>query len=614
MKKLALLLWVCVVVEGFGQIRPFRFAFVSDTHISAPDAPAEHDLRRTVRDINSMRDVDFVVITGDITELGADKELKLAKVLLDSLNVPYYIIPGNHDTGWSESGGLGFTQVFGNDKFVFDHNGIRFLGCASGPYVRMSDGHIPRSHVMWLDSVLGATPADMPLVFLNHYPIDSGLDNWYEVTERLKGHTVIAVLCGHLHTNKAMDFEGLPAAVGRSNLTAKGKINGYNLVEVRTDSLIFAGRAPGAETGPAWRKIRIEPKPYQPAAGFARPGYEVNKAYPQVKAKWIFSSDANVISTPEVVNGLVIFGNQSGQVQALSLEDGRKRWSAATGGPVFSSPAAQGNVVVMGSADGYVYAMDAKTGKLKWKTKTGAPVLGSPYILKGAVYIGGSDGRFRCLSLKTGAGYWSFDSVGGPVMSTPLLYRGRVIFGAWDGNLYALDQKKGKLRWKWNNGTAVRHFSPASCIPVADQGIVYIVAPDRYISAIDVDTGKAVWRMKKGGVRESLGISADKQLIYGKSMQDTLVAYHTGRAEKPIAWKLHCGFGYEHVPSMLVEKDGVVFFGTRSGVVYAVDPQAQKVVWKYKIDNSMVNTVKVLDGKHVVASTMDGKVVMLEVK
>lgn len=74
----------------------------------------------------------LVVLTGDITELGTNEELKLAKKILDSLNIPWYIIPGNHDTGWSESGGVMFTTVFGYDKFSFEYNGIRFLGCASG--------------------------------------------------------------------------------------------------------------------------------------------------------------------------------------------------------------------------------------------------------------------------------------------------------------------------------------------------------------------------------------------------------------------------------------------------------------------------------------------------
>src|SRR6185369_2555888 len=154
MKKL---LFVCLLIFSLAasaQFKNFRFAFLSDTHIGSPDGKAEEDLRRTVADINQMTDIAFVVITGDITELGTDAEIKLAKEILSALKVPYYIIPGNHDSGWSESGGVTFGKVFGYDKFVFDFNGITFLGCASGPFVRMSDGHIPRDAVVWLDKEL----------------------------------------------------------------------------------------------------------------------------------------------------------------------------------------------------------------------------------------------------------------------------------------------------------------------------------------------------------------------------------------------------------------------------------------------------------------------------
>src|SRR5258705_12128047 len=114
MKKIVLALFLLVgVLVTKAQHKPFRFAFLSDTHIGSRNGSSEEDLRRSVRDINAMENIAFVIITGDITELGTNEELKLAKQLFDSLRVPYYIIPGNHDTGWSESGGVMFTTVFG---------------------------------------------------------------------------------------------------------------------------------------------------------------------------------------------------------------------------------------------------------------------------------------------------------------------------------------------------------------------------------------------------------------------------------------------------------------------------------------------------------------------
>ncbi|RYF85728.1 MAG: metallophosphoesterase, partial [Chitinophagaceae bacterium] len=153
----------------------------------------------------------------------------------------------------------------------------------------------------------------------------------------------------------------------------------------------------------------------------------------------------------------------------------------------------------------------------------------------------------------------------------------------------------------------------AACIPVVKDSVVYVVAPDRYLSAIDLGTGKTLWRTKEAGVRESMGISADGKFVYGKTMQDTVAAFYTNKEKPQLAWKMNVGFGYEHVPSMLIEKDGNVFFGTKNGVVYNINPTTQTTNWAYKIDNSMVNTVNVLSAKRLVASTMDGKVCLLQV-
>ncbi len=613
--KRSVLLVLIIAISFFcqAQFKPFRFAFISDTHIGSPNGAAEEDLRRTVRDINAMKDIVFVVLTGDITELGTNDELKLAKQILDSLNVPWYIIPGNHDTGWSESGGVMFTTIFGYDKFSFEYNGIRFLGCASGPYVRMSDGHVPRDAVNWLDMELKKVKPEQPVIFLNHYPMDNGLDNWYEVTDRLRKYNTWAVLCGHGHANKAMNFEDITGVMGRSNLRAKATVGGYNLVDVRADSILFTERRPGIETLKTWTAVKIETHQYDPQKKFVRPDYSINSTYRQVKEKWAFSSEANIISTPAIVEDKIFVGNQNGVMSCFNAESGKVVWIFKTDGSIFSSPVVSKQSLVFGSGDGRIYCLETRKGKLIWKKQTDAAVLGSPIINGDTVFIGGSDGSFMAIDINFGNTIWKFSGIEGPVVSTPLLYNGKIIFGAWDRNLYAVNSTNGTLVWKWNNGSSVRNYSPAACIPVAANGIVYVVAPDRYISAISEADGKTLWRNNDATVRESIGISADGKWVYGKTMQDTVVAYTTSYEKQSAAWKMHAGFGYEHVPSMLIEKDGLVFFGTKSGVVYCIDPVNQKIVWAHKIDNSMVNTVRVVNKQTVIATTMDGRLVVLEI-
>ena len=66
---------LCIINMSFAQ--SFKFAHVTDTHVGG--ATGAEDLRRTVKDLNTLKDIDFVILSGDITEFGADQELKLAK-------------------------------------------------------------------------------------------------------------------------------------------------------------------------------------------------------------------------------------------------------------------------------------------------------------------------------------------------------------------------------------------------------------------------------------------------------------------------------------------------------------------------------------------------------
>ncbi|MGE5519170.1 MAG: PQQ-binding-like beta-propeller repeat protein [Candidatus Dadabacteria bacterium] len=611
MKQFAFLVLLFISLSSHSQIQPFRFAFLTDTHIGSADGVAEEDLRRSIADINSMNDISFVVLTGDITELGSDEQFSLAKKLLMDLKAPYYIIPGNHDTGWSESGGLGFTKAFGSDKFQFDYNGIHFLGCASGPYVRMSDGHVPRDAMNWMHQQLNKINNTDPIIYLNHYPLDNALDNWYEVIDLLKQKNTLLAICGHGHNNRMVQAEDIPSVMGRSNLRAKQPEGGYNIINVRQDSITFTERKPVSKTEKLWTAIPVVQHKYSSTGNYPRPDFSMNKQYSNVKAKWTYSSSANVISTPAVMNNLVVFGNQTGLIEAVKIDNGKRVWKFQADGPIFSSPAVAANKVVVASADGYIYALNNK-GKEQWKFKCEKSVLGSPLIDKGLVYIGGSDHRFSAYNLSNGSRVWSFSSLEGPVVSKPVIAGNKIIFGAWDKSLYCLDKNTGSLLWKWSNGSPVINYSPAACIPVIKDDVVYIAAPDRYLSAIDINTGKTLWRTNQSTVRESIGISEDGDLIYGKTMQDSLVAFRTNPVQATVAWKLNVGYGYEHSPSMIIEKNGKAFFGTRNGIVYSIDPKAVKVNWSYKVDNSMVNTVNVLSDKEVIASTMDGKVVLLK--
>lgn len=608
--KLNLCLFILMLVAGFANAQGFKFAFVSDTHVGSNNAA--DDLRRTVNDINSNPDLKFVVITGDITEFGADKELMLAKQILDSLNKKWYIIPGNHDANWSESGSNTFRRIFGSETFAFNYGGYLFAGTSSGPNMRMGPGQVPRENIVWLDSVLNHTSPKTPVIYLNHYPQDSSQNNWFTVINALKKKNIELILCGHGHHNHKYTFDGIPGIMGRSNLRAKDSVGGYNIVTFEAGKATFEERNPVTHTSRQWAEEDLYNHLFATdTAYYYRPSYAVNRK-PGVKPLWSYQDQSDIGSGMAATANRIILTDTRGLIFALNKSTGKRAWVYATGGKIYSTPAVSGKYVVAGSSDNNIYCLYAATGKLAWKLSAEKAVVASPVIKDNVVYIGASDGHFRAINLTSGKLLWDFNEVTGFVVTKPLIYRNVVYFGCWNNDFYALDIATGSLVWKWNNGSGNRMLSPAACYPVAANGRVFIVAPDQYMTAFDALTGKVLWRKRtpKDRARESMGLSADSALVYVKTMDGHLLGISATADTMQVAWKAKLQLPYELCPSAIVESKGTVYLPTHSGIIYAINRRDGDVRWKYKISNCLVNTA-LPDNRDVYVSTMDGKVCLL---
>jgi outer membrane protein assembly factor BamB len=146
---------------------------------------------------------------------------------------------------------------------------------------------------------------------------------------------------------------------------------------------------------------------------------------------------------------------------------------------------------------------------------------------------------------------------------------------------------------------------------VAAHGKIFIAAPDRFMTAIDAATGKTVWRSNHHQVREAIGLSSDARTVYARCMTDTLLAFSSSSSAPQLQWFKPCGYGYDIDPSMPLEKDGVIFFGTKNGFVFAVDAKSGAVKWQHRVGVTVVNTVAPIAANRLVATDMDGRVMML---
>nr|WP_302830926.1 PQQ-binding-like beta-propeller repeat protein [uncultured Bacteroides sp.] len=593
----------------------FRFAQLTDVHLSPNNANPTEDLLRSIAQINATDSIDFVLVTGDLTEEGDRATMEKVKSCLDLLKAKYYVALGNHETKWSDSGCTAFGEIFGGERFEFNHKGYLFLGFNSGPLMRMAYGHVVPQDIRWMTDEMEKAGKDQPVILVTHYPLmDGDVDNWYEVTDAVRPYNVRLFIGGHYHTNKNLKYDGIPGILMRSNLRDKDGKPGYGIYEVTNDSILVYTQRIG-EAKKRWAAFSLTNRYYDHRGKAEKyPDFSVNKEFPQVKERWMVQTGAGIYCSPAVENETVFVGDDLGRLTAYTLKNGKKRWSFQSDKRIVGTPAVSEGIVVFGSADRCIYGLNATDGSLRWTVKAAEPVLGAASIDNGIAYIGASDHKFRAIDIHTGKVIWTYDNVKGYIETKPLVTEDKVIFGAWDNTLYALNKTDGKEVWKWTGGLTRMHFSPAAVWPVTADGKVFITDPQRAMTAIDIQTGKTVWRTFRSMVRETIGLSEDRERIYSKTMNDSIVCY-SAKGDRPHElWASNVGFGYEHAPSMQVEKDGIVFGSTKEGLIFALEAKTGKVLWKHKTGNSLISTVVPLNGHEVLFTATSGEVGLLRIK
>jgi 3',5'-cyclic AMP phosphodiesterase CpdA len=96
-----------------------KIALLSDPHYHF------NDLKDALDRINDREDIAFIIVTGDLTENGLQKEFELFHGLMAGSKKPYLTVIGNHD--YLSNGGKVYEQMFGQFNYAFTFQGVKFV-------------------------------------------------------------------------------------------------------------------------------------------------------------------------------------------------------------------------------------------------------------------------------------------------------------------------------------------------------------------------------------------------------------------------------------------------------------------------------------------------------
>ncbi len=606
------LIFFAITLSLFAQ--SYKFAWITDTHIGFPDADIELD--SVVQSINANKELLFVIASGDIAEKGSNEELETAKEILDRLTIPLHIIPGNHDTKWSESGCTKFDELWDDDRFYFEQGEDVFVGLNSGIPWKGGGGHFKPEDISWLDEQLEEIDSTKEIYFVSHHPLNDDIDNWFTVVNILHDKNVRVAMNGHGHDNKIDKFNGIPAVMVRSTLSKKKKSWGYTIVE-NNDSLMLFYEIEGESEPKQWGKLD---KTNRLEIPFTEPPKFNNY---KTKIENRINLHSTLVALPVYSDGFIYTVDMLGLVTCFD-STGNSVWEYDTFGNVLSTPVVVDNYFVVGTVQGDLVTLNATTGEqiqsIGFESGITSKLISYEYDgdkklmfpkksnSNACVVLGTASGTVYCYDVETLQEYWVFDAPSGMIETKPLHLRNKLIFGSWDSKIYCIDDRTGLMIWEWDE---IKNFyySPAACTPVTDGKRVYFISPNKTLYAIDANLGVTNWKKNKYQAWESLGISNDNRILYVKGMRDKFhfVSAITSNWVKVV----NVQYGLDTMPGKIIQHDSNVIFNAKNGKIYKI-----KKNYKYEtmlnLGAARTHSVQRVEDNLFLTSNMDGIIVLFE--
>ncbi len=177
---------------------------------------------------------DLIMLTGDLSNHGNEADYIRVRETLDTLNVPIYIIPGNHDRRDRLRRIFPDHDYWTDEKFLhytIEEYPLRIIALDTlleGSHEGMMD----QERLDWLEARL-QEDGRKTAVFMHHPPFKTGLyypdtlmcrngDAFGDVIARYPH--IQAIICGHVHRDVTTFWRGVPAYVTGSATFANGLI------------------------------------------------------------------------------------------------------------------------------------------------------------------------------------------------------------------------------------------------------------------------------------------------------------------------------------------------------------------------------------------------------
>jgi 3',5'-cyclic AMP phosphodiesterase CpdA len=230
-----------------------RIIHLSDLHFGTVTDDLQRDLIAHIR----QEPADLVIVSGDFTQSGSSIEFQMARAFLDSLNIPFLCVPGNHDIPrfelWHriDDPYRRYKRYISETLFpMLEKENICIAGINTArailPHWNWANGGVSMTQLYYLENYFWAHPGKIKICVMHHPIHEAEHSHSFKTVvfgsgramQAMKDMKVDLVLTGHVHhaSITTVQEDGhktifLSASTALSTRLRMQK-NGYNIINI----------------------------------------------------------------------------------------------------------------------------------------------------------------------------------------------------------------------------------------------------------------------------------------------------------------------------------------------------------------------------------------------
>ena len=307
-------------------------------------------------------------------------------------------------------------------------------------------------------------------------------------------------------------------------------------------------------------------------------------------------------------------GKEVWQTDLSDVNNDRSFWDSRVSALLSGGPITGLNKVFIGSENGKIYALDAQTGAVLWQQNIKGEVINAPAFESGLVVVNSASGIMKALDAENGEEVWKIEQDVPALtlrgISAPVLASGGVLIGTGKGGVDVYLLNNGQQGWSSEIGeatgsTELERVIDVDSAPVVFGDKVYAVSSRGYLAAIDLQSGRILWKRQYSSYRK---ISIYRNTIFLTNLRGHV--YAIDRVNGIERWS-NLALANRGVTGPVIVDDYVVV-GDFEGYLHWIDQESGEIVARHEVDGSGIHATPTVVDDIIYTQSRDGDLQAIE--